>query len=116
MTQKRKDRRVKQWCKTVVEPSPSGPRAECASEINAFTNDLSLGGARLHAKESLEVGTIVRLRIELVRSQEILCVHGRIKWVKKSNTEGVYVMGVEFQHSTAQTIMCLMKDLHGMNV
>ena len=37
--------------------------------IDAFTYDLSIGGARLQTVESFEVGTLLRLQIELVRTQ-----------------------------------------------
>lgn len=116
MAQKRKDRRIKRWCKTAVEPAPGGNAPRGKTPVDAFTCDLSLAGARLHSKEPFEVGSIVRLKIELVRSRETLTVNARIKWVKENGAEGIHEMGVEFLHAASSSIMCLMKDLHGMNV
>jgi len=110
--QKRKDRRFKQWSKTVIGAAPNGQNSPGSSEVNAFTYDLSLGGARLHSKARFEVGTVLRLQIELVRSREALSIDGRVKWVKHNETENVFEMGVEFLHTTAQTVTSLMKNLH----
>lgn len=111
--QKRKDKRFKQWSKTVIGPVPNGSNSPDSSGVNAFTHDLSIGGARLHSKARFEVGTILRLQIELVRSRETLSIDGRVKWVKPNEAENVFEMGVEFLHSGFQTIMCLMESLHG---
>ena len=110
--QKRKDRRVRQWCKTVIGAPPNGQNSSGSSEVNAFTYDLSLGGARLHSKAHFEVGTVLRLQIELVRSRETLSIDGQVKWVKHNEAENVFEMGVEFLHTRAQSVMSLMKNLH----
>jgi len=110
--QKRKDRRFRQWSKTVIAAVPNGQNSPGSPEVNAFTHDLSLGGARLHSKARFEVGTVLRLQIELVRSRETLSIDGLVKWVKHNKGENVFEMGVEFLHTTAQTVTSLMKNLH----
>lgn len=110
--QKRKDRRFKQWNKTTIRAMAGGQDPAGASEIDAFTYDLSLGGARVHSKERFEVGTLLQLRIELVRSRETINLQGRVRWLRHDETEKVYEMGVEFDHATPRTFMSLMKNLH----
>jgi Tfp pilus assembly protein PilZ len=112
--QKRKDRRIKQWNKTVIKAAPQGQDPLLADEVKAVTCDLSLGGARIHSPEPFELGTVLRLNIELVRSHETVSLKGRVKWVKRDETENVFELGVEFDHDTAQTVSSLMKNLHGM--
>ena len=112
--QKRKDRRFKQWSKAVIKPLPKGQDSLLANEVNAVTCDLSLGGARIHTAEPFELGTVLRLNIELVRSRETVSLKGRVKWVKRDEIMNVFELGVEFDHDTSQTIMSLMKNLHGM--
>ncbi len=112
--QKRKDRRIKQWNKTVIKPLPRGQNPPPPAEIKAFTCDLSLGGAKIHSPEPFELGAILRLNIELVRSHETINLKGQVKWVKRDEAEDVFELGVEFDHETAQTITSLMKNLHGM--
>jgi Tfp pilus assembly protein PilZ len=111
--QKRKDRRFKQWNKIVIEAVPNGQNSHGPAEVKAFTFDLSLGGARIHSVERFELGDVLRINIELVRSRETVSVEGRVKWVKRDEIENVFELGVEFDHDTSQTIMSLMKDLHG---
>ena len=111
---KRKDRRFKQWNKTVIGAAPNGPNSHGPAEVKAFTYDLSLGGARIHSVERFELGTVLRLNIELVRSHEIVNLKGRVIWVKRDEAMNVFEMGVEFDHDTAQTVASLMKNLHGI--
>lgn len=114
--QKRKDRRIKQWNKTVIKAGPNGPNSHGPAEVNAFTYDLSLGGVRIHSVERFELGTVLRLNIELVRSRETVSLEGRVKWVKRDEAANVFELGVEFDHDTSQTIMSLMKNLHDIRL
>ena len=114
--QKRKDRRFKQWNKIVIKAGPNGPNSHGSAEVNAFTYDLSLGGARIHSVERFELGTVLRLNIELVRSRETVSLEGRVKWVKRDEAENDFELGIEFDHDTSQTIMSLMKNLHDIRL
>ena len=112
--QKRKDRRIKQWNKTVIKILSRGQGPLPFDEVKAVTCDLSLGGARIHSPEPFELGTVLRLKIELVRSRETISLKGQVKWVKRDDAENVFELGVEFDHDTAQTVTSLMKNLHGL--
>lgn len=108
----RKDRRFKQWNKTkiapLIEPRSSGRR----SSIEGFTYDLSIGGARLHSPESLEVGALLRLEVRLSRTGETLRVEAIVKWRRFDEDAKICEMGVEFQHTSMVTVLALMKELH----
>jgi len=108
----RKDRRFKQWNKTkitpITEPRSSGRRPV----TDAYTYDLSIGGARIHTVEPFEIGTLLRLQIELVRTGESLRIEGIVKWRRQNETEKVFEMGIAFQHTSMVTVLSLMKDLH----
>jgi Tfp pilus assembly protein PilZ len=108
----RKDRRFKQWNKTKITLLIDPRNSNRHSAVDAFTYDLSLGGARLHTAESFEVGTLLRLQIELVRTSETLRVEGVVKWRRWEDAANVYEMGVEFQHTSMVTVLSLMKNLH----
>ena len=108
----RKDRRFKQWNKTKITPLTDPRNSDGHPAVEAFTYDLSLGGARLHTAESFEVGTLLRLQIELVRTGETLRVEGVVKWRRWEDAANVYEMGVEFQHTSMVTVLSLMKNLH----
>jgi hypothetical protein len=108
----RKDRRFKQWNKTKITPLTKPGAPNVPSLFEAFTYDLSIGGARLHTAESFEVGTLLRLEMALVRTGEALRVEGVVKWRRWEDSASVYEMGVEFQHTSMVTVLSLMKNLH----
>lgn len=108
----RKDRRFKQWNKTKITTLTDPRNSDGRPSIDAFTYDLSIGGARLHTAKSFEVGTLLRLQIELVRTGEILRVEGVVRWCRWDESVNVFEMGVEFQHTSMVTVLSLMKNLH----
>ena len=109
---RRRDKRIKQWNKASIRALAGTPYDAGLTEAEAFTYDLSLGGARIHSREPFKVGTAVRLRMQLVRSRETVAIEGVVKWARQSEVDGVYEMGVEFKHTSQQTILSLMKNLH----
>ena len=111
--QKRKDRRFKQREKAEIKLLPQVQDPLPPREIKAFTCDLSLGGVRIHSVKRFELGTVLRLRIELVRSRETVNLKGRVMWVKRDEAMNVYELGVEFDHDTVQSVASLMKNLYG---
>lgn len=108
----RKDRRFKQWNKTKLIPLADPRNSGSLPPTEAFTYDLSIGGARLHTPESFEVGTLLRLQIALVRTGEILRVEGVVKWRRRDEAASIYELGVEFQHTSMMTVLSLMRNLH----
>jgi len=108
----RKDRRFKQWNKTSITRLVDPRNSNGHPPVDAFTNDISLGGARLHTEASFDVGALLRLQIELVRTGESLRVECIVKWCRWDDSANVFETGVEFQHTSMVTVLSLMKDLH----
>src|SRR5512137_1819627 len=111
VSQRRKDKRFTQWNKTTITPLESGLGLRGAAESKAFTHDLSLCGAQVHSPEAYAVGTAVRLRILLTKTNDSVKLEGRVKWVKRHPRDNSYQIGVEFFHETPQGFMTLMKEL-----
>jgi len=109
--QQRKERRFKQWNKTTFKALADGRDPAGPTIAEGFTYDISLGGARIHSAEPFEVGTLLSLRIELVRTEETVRLEGRVKWLKQNEAENLYEMGIEFQHANSQTVVSLMRNL-----
>lgn len=110
VAQRRKSKRFKQWNKTTVVAKDGGQGMRGAAETQAFTFDLSLGGAQVHSAEMFPVGSRVRLRMVLARTQDSVNLEGEIKWVKRHPTDNVYQMGIEFSHDSPQAVMVLMRE------
>jgi c-di-GMP-binding flagellar brake protein YcgR len=110
--EKRKERRFKQWNKTRIKSS-SGPREFFdAAGINAYTHDISLGGAKIYSEENFPQGTAIRMQIELARSRDSISVDGLVKWSRRNERDEVYELGVELSHMTSKTVFQLMQDLY----
>jgi c-di-GMP-binding flagellar brake protein YcgR len=109
---KRKERRFKQWNKTSIK-SASGPREfNDPSGINAYTYDISLGGAKIYSDVDFPVGTAIRMQIELVRSKESINIDGVVRWAKRNEDYKVFELGVEFFHLIPKTVFTLMHNLY----
>jgi len=108
----RRDRRFKQWNKTKVTPIKDPRNSSDQSPVEAFTHDVSIGGARLYTSEPFEVGALLRLEIELVRTGEVLRVEGLVKWRRREKAGDVFEIGVEFKHTSMATVLSLMRGLH----
>jgi hypothetical protein len=108
----RRDRRFKQWNKTQITLMKDPQHVNGRSPVEGFTYDISIGGARIHSMEPFEVGCLLRLQIELVRSADILRVEGQVKWRRRDESANVFEMGIEFQHTSMATVLSLMRALH----
>jgi c-di-GMP-binding flagellar brake protein YcgR len=109
---KRKEKRFRQWNKAMIRAAETGRDTFDPEGTNAYTYDLSLGGARIHAEREFPAGTIVQVQIQLSRTGQFVSIESEVKWVKNSEAENVYEMGVEFLHRIPQTLMSLMKNLY----
>jgi hypothetical protein len=108
----RKDRRFKQWNRTQITLLKDARNENGHPPVEAFTYDISIGGVCVHSMEPFDIGSLLRLQIELVRSGEVLRVEGLVKWRKRDQASNVYEMGIEFQHTSMVTVLALMKALH----
>jgi c-di-GMP-binding flagellar brake protein YcgR len=109
--EKRKERRVKEENRVIIElPGPGGPNS--ALEINALTQDISLGGARiLMIDQAYPVGSSLNMTLYLSRSKQIVRVHAVVRWARTVET-GLYEMGVEFEHGIPASVMALINHLY----
>jgi c-di-GMP-binding flagellar brake protein YcgR len=113
--EKRRAKRVKQWNKALIR-SASGPREFIAPQgVNAYTYDISLKGAKIHAGVNFPVGTVIRIHIDLCRLKETVSVEGEVKWIKRNEAENVYEFGVEFLNLIPRTHLALLKNLFDEN-
>jgi c-di-GMP-binding flagellar brake protein YcgR len=110
--EKRRERRFKQWNKTSIK-SASGPREfPDPAGINAYTYDISLGGAKVYSDVDFPVGTAIRIQIDLVRSKQSVSIDGVVRWAKRKEDYKVFELGVEFFHVIPKTVFTLMQNLY----
>jgi len=110
-TDKRKERRIREENRVIIEvPGKWGP--EGGPEINALTQDISLGGARiLMMDEFFPVGSFLKMTLYLSRSRQIVKVHAKVRWARTIENS-FYEMGVEFDHGIPASVMALINHLY----
>jgi c-di-GMP-binding flagellar brake protein YcgR len=110
---RRRDKRFKEKNEVIIRYTSDRRRFNNYLEINASTFDLSISGARIHSKKSFPIGTVLRIQIDLKKSNQVIKVDGKIIWVEKMSSEDLYEIGVEFLHDISKTVLSLLRHLYG---
>jgi c-di-GMP-binding flagellar brake protein YcgR len=109
---RRKDSRVNEEDKVVVEIlSNSNPSGE-VMVFNALTKDISPGGVRIMANRALTAGTVVSLEIALPRSRKLIRGKGKVSWTRSVYEEELFEMGVEFTQIPLKDKMILLEHTY----
>lgn len=87
---------TRQWVRVPCEWYVKYAAAPEAPEALVTARDASAGGLRLVARDSVEVGTRLHLKINVVPLQRTLSVVGRVAWVR-AGADGQYEWGVAFE-------------------
>lgn len=111
MIEKRKEKRIKEENRVRIE-MPSSALKDDHKVINALTQDISLGGAKIILDCFFEVGTEFKMVIILSRSKQVIKLRATVRWVR-SIEKGLYEMGVEFQHGIPTSVLALINHLYG---
>jgi c-di-GMP-binding flagellar brake protein YcgR len=111
MTERRRDKRVKEENRVVIEVSPAGGRGD-ALPINAFTKDISLSGVRIWTDRLFPLQSKLNLTLYLSRSKQVVRIRGTVKWEKECD-DGLYEIGVHFQQGIPDVLMALINHLYG---
>ena len=110
--EQRREKRIKERNAVFIKSAEENREVHYGVGINAYTYDLSLGGARLFTEKHFPVGTVIRVVIDLARTGQSVQIEGEVKWVKESEEVGLFEMGVEFLHQISQTILSLIRHLY----
>jgi c-di-GMP-binding flagellar brake protein YcgR len=113
MRENRKDKRIPEENRVAIEvPGPSP--ADEPRIVNALTKDISLGGARIVTDRLFEVGSSLRMTLFLSKSKQIVKARGDVRW-NRMIEDGLYEMGVEFEHGIPTGVLVLIQHLYGKN-
>lgn len=111
MREKRKDKRIAEENRVVIELPPVSPSAE-PRFVNALTKDISLGGARIVTDRFFEVGASLRMTLYLSKSKQVVKARADVRW-NRMVEDGIYEMGVEFEHGIPTGVLVLINHLYG---
>ena len=111
MRENRKDKRIAEENRVVIE-LPGTPASPDPRLVNALTKDISLGGARVVTDKLFEVGSSLRMTLYLSKSKQVVKVRGDVRWNRMVD-DGLYEMGVEFDHGIPTGVLVLINHLYG---
>ena len=111
MRETRKDKRIAEENRVAIELASASPTDEPRA-VNALTKDISLGGARIVTDRCFEVGTSLRLTLYLSKSKQIVKARADVRWNRMVD-DGLYEMGVEFEHGIPTGVLVLINHLYG---
>lgn len=111
MRDNRKDKRISEENRIAIE-IPGSASATEPRVINALTKDISLGGARIVTDRLFEVGSSLRMSLYLSKSKQIVKVQADVRW-NRMVEDGLYEIGVEFEHGIPTGVMVLINHLYG---
>lgn len=110
--ERRSYKRVNEENKVIIEVMPDSMKTNKKEEIYAFTQDISLGGARILTDKFFPIGTVFRIDVFLGRSKQHFNVDGEVKWVKSLVDDGLFAIGVKFLHEVPKSVLTLLRHLY----
>jgi c-di-GMP-binding flagellar brake protein YcgR len=108
----RRENRVSEEDKVVLELLTNGRPVADATTINALTRDISPGGVRIMSRVSLPVGTLLRLEIALGQSRKLINPTGIVRWVRSVSEPDLFELGIEFKNISAEDKVCLLEHTY----
>ena len=109
MINRRKETRVVEKNHVLIDPPAD---REGCPVINAYTFDISTGGARICSHQFFNVGSVIKLQVELARSHQMIQLEAEVKWFRMKEVENVFEFGVEFRHRMTTTLLALIRHLY----
>jgi hypothetical protein len=113
MADKRKDQRLREEKKVVIEFYPGGKDSRPKNVTYALTRDVSDGGVRLLTDKYFPVGTLLKITLSLSRTKKIANVVAEVKWVQNFQTSDLFEMGIEYMHEIPDAVKTMMCAHHG---
>ena len=112
LRERRREDRILEEDKVVIELLTNGQIPGEESIINALTKDISPGGLRIMTNVLLPVGTTLKLEIVLSQRRRRLHAGGVVRWARSVYEEELYEMGIEFDHISPEDKMLLLEHTY----
>jgi hypothetical protein len=111
--ERRRDSRINEEDKVVIELLTDGQPPAEKTIINALTKDISPGGVRLTTHLLLPVNTLLKMEIVLSRRRRVINVTGIVRWWARSLlAEELFEIGIEFTQISPEDKMLLLEHTY----
>ena len=111
MENKRREKRIKEENKLICEIISCNSSLKHKKIFYTLTKDISLGGVNIRTDTFLPVDTVVKIELSLPKMHKVVCVKGRVKWVKSLYGDEVFELGLEFVDTPPDIITFLIGHL-----
>lgn len=109
---KRTEKRLKEKNDVVLEYYKN-KQTHNKSTAFGLTKDISLNGARILTHKKIEIGTEVKLILDLSKSRQNLSIWARVMWINLVEEDVLYEIGVKFDHGISHTVINMLKHVYG---
>ena len=96
MKEKRKEKRVFEEDKIVLDLIPEGNVPGSAETYSSLTQDISAGGVRIVTDSPLAVDSNVRFEIALAKTRRLINGTGKVRWLNRLFEDRAFEAGIEF--------------------
>lgn len=112
MEEKRKEKRFEEENRVLIELASIDKVTGLKKKLNAFTRDISVGGAKVMTDTYFPVDTEFEITLYLSTSRQLIKMRGKVKWISRFQDEELYEIGVEFEHRISKTILAMMLHIY----
>jgi c-di-GMP-binding flagellar brake protein YcgR len=110
--ERRKDSRLAEENKVVIELLTDGRTMAEKTIINALTRDISPGGVRVMTNVFLPVDTLLKIEIVLSRRRRLVNAVGMVRWTRSVYGEEMFEIGIEFTQISPDDKMLLLEHTY----
>ncbi|MGB7296535.1 MAG: PilZ domain-containing protein [Candidatus Aminicenantales bacterium] len=110
--ERRRESRVKEEDKVLIELLTNGQTPEDMSIVNALTKDISPGGVRIMTNVKLPANTLLKIEIVLSQRRRRLRAVGVVRWARSVYGEDLFEMGIEFSQISPEDKMLLLEHTY----
>jgi PilZ domain. len=89
---------------TIISGVKKSPKEKIIYHIS---KDISVYGARINVNSFLPVDTLLKIDITLKNPHQMITAFGKVKWIKSLFADESYEAGLEFVHTSSDTIQQL---------
>jgi Tfp pilus assembly protein PilZ len=111
MAEKQRKKRIIEENKVEIKTVKPNSAGDIVTS-NAFTRDLSLGGARILTNTPFQLNSELTITLHLAKSNQQAKVNARVVWLK-SIDNGSHEIGVEFLHEIPASVLMLINHIYG---
>jgi c-di-GMP-binding flagellar brake protein YcgR len=110
--ERRRDSRINEEDKVLIELLTNGRPPADKTIINALTKDVSPGGVRLLTNVLLPVNTLLKMEIVLSQRRRMVHAMGVVRWARSMYEEELFEVGIEFTQISPDDKMLLLEHTY----